>query len=262
MKRIIKANSDSGIKSIECFDIEWDTDGEDATELGLPESVTIENPTEEMIEDIDGYNDSIVDYLSDEYGYLVKSFSVEPIIATTSIQASSPTNKGYLYLTKHGVGPGTLPKDVKLLKYKDLSEYITAIWLDRFLTTKELDYYDIYPETGMNKVLERNGIDETVESLQSVTSADDVFESSKVKIMAGYHEILIYVDDVLVYAMDEDCTEDWFEYEDKTDCAELYVDSILEEFRENESWDNYELVKENKKEIIKALADYMVYWTE
>ena len=166
MKRIIKANSDNSIKSIECFDIEWDTDGEDATELGLPESVTIENPTEEMIEDIDGYNDSIVDYLSDEYGYLVKSFSVEPIIATTSIKASSPMNKGYLYLTKHGIGPGTLPKDVKLLKYKDLSEYITAIWLDRFLTTKELDYYDIYPETNMQNILDRNGINETIESLR------------------------------------------------------------------------------------------------
>lgn len=86
------------------------------------------------------------------------------------IKASSPTNKGYLYLTKHGLGPGTLPKDVKLLKSKDLSEYITAIWLDRFLTTRELDYYDIYPETYIDNILKRNGIDETFESLQNVMS--------------------------------------------------------------------------------------------
>ena len=84
------------------------------------------------------------------------------------IKASSFTNKGYLYLTKHGIGPGTLPRGVKLLKSKELSRYITAIWLDRFLTTKELDYYDIYPETNMQAVLDRNGIDETVESLMSM----------------------------------------------------------------------------------------------
>ena len=55
---------------------------------------------------------------------------------------------GYLYFTKHGLGPGTLPKDVKLLDWRDVDDNITAIWLDRFLTTKELNQYDIYPETS------------------------------------------------------------------------------------------------------------------
>jgi hypothetical protein len=162
--------------AIECFNIDWDTDGEDASVLGLPESVIINNPTEEMINDLDGYGDSISDYLSDEYGYLVKGFSVEPIIASTSIKASS--------------------------------------------------------------------------------SVDTV------RVMAGYYEILIYVGDVLVYALDGDCIETWYDYEDKTDCAAQYVDAILEEFKENESWDKYELVEENKKEIIEALADYMIYCVE
>lgn len=52
----------------------------------------------------------------------------------------------YRYLTKHGLGPGTLPKDVKLVKWEDLDNYYTAIWTDRFLTTDELKEYDIYPE--------------------------------------------------------------------------------------------------------------------
>lgn len=52
----------------------------------------------------------------------------------------------YRYLTKHGIGPGTLPKDVKLVKWEDLDNYYTAIWTDRFLTTKELKEYDIFPE--------------------------------------------------------------------------------------------------------------------
>lgn len=54
----------------------------------------------------------------------------------------------YKYFTKHGIGPGTLPKDVKLLDWSDVDDNITAIWLDRFLTTRELKEYDIYPETS------------------------------------------------------------------------------------------------------------------
>lgn len=53
----------------------------------------------------------------------------------------------YRYITKHGVGPGTLPKDVNLVKWEDLDNFYTAIWTDRFLTTQELEQYDIYPET-------------------------------------------------------------------------------------------------------------------
>lgn len=53
----------------------------------------------------------------------------------------------YRYITKHGIGPGTLPKDVKLVKWEDLDNFYTAIWTDRFLTTKELQQYDIYPES-------------------------------------------------------------------------------------------------------------------
>ena len=54
----------------------------------------------------------------------------------------------YLYFTKHGIGPGTLPKDAKLLDWRDIDDNITAIWLNRFLTTAELKEYDIYPETS------------------------------------------------------------------------------------------------------------------
>lgn len=52
----------------------------------------------------------------------------------------------YRYITKHGIGPGTLPKDVNLVKHEDLENFYTAIWTDRFLTSKELKDYDIFPE--------------------------------------------------------------------------------------------------------------------
>lgn len=93
------------------------------------------------------------------------------IPAKPSNKVEQSTTDRYLYLTKHGIGPGTLPKGVKLLDSKDLSNELTAIWLDRFLTTEELEDYDIYPETGIDDVLTKYGIDETYDSLSSVTSA-------------------------------------------------------------------------------------------
>ena len=46
--------------------VNWDTDGVSATELGLPEVVNMPTLNEE----------SIADYLSDEYGYCVESFTI------------------------------------------------------------------------------------------------------------------------------------------------------------------------------------------
>ena len=62
---------------------------------------------------------------------------------------------GYLYILKHGIGPGTMPNDVTILKEKDLPNYYTAVWLDRFLTTSELKQYDIPSETRINELLDR-----------------------------------------------------------------------------------------------------------
>lgn len=63
----------------------------------------------------------------------------------------------YLYIFKHGIGPGTIPDDVSVVKVKDLPNYYTAVWLDRFLTTDELRQYDIPDETKINMYLDRIG---------------------------------------------------------------------------------------------------------
>lgn len=60
---------------IRVYDISWDTDGMEVDDL--PEEVIIDEPTEEMIEDIDGYADEVADYLSDEYGWCVGNFCTE-----------------------------------------------------------------------------------------------------------------------------------------------------------------------------------------
>lgn len=55
--------------------------------------------------------------------------------------------ESYRYVTTHGTGPGTLPKDVNLIKSEDInSNGRVAIYVDRPLTKEELEKYDIRPE--------------------------------------------------------------------------------------------------------------------
>lgn len=63
----------------------------------------------------------------------------------------------YWYITKHGIGPGTLPKDVKVGKVEDLDNYYTIVCIDRPLSMDELKYYDIYPETMNRTILTKLG---------------------------------------------------------------------------------------------------------
>lgn len=49
--------------------VNWDTDGVSVKELGLPEVVVMPTLSEE----------NIADYLSDEYGYCVESFTIEDL---------------------------------------------------------------------------------------------------------------------------------------------------------------------------------------
>lgn len=91
--------------------------------------------------------------------------TVDDVESSTKIKASRYDNVpgykapegGYLYIFKHGIGPGTLPKDVEIIKTKDLPNYYTAVWLNDFLTTDELKKYDIPSETRINELLGRIG---------------------------------------------------------------------------------------------------------
>ena len=58
------------------------------------------------------------------------------------LKASVDTGLTYWYLTKHGIGPGTIPKGVTMLDCID-DQWDTYILLDRMLTTEELRTYDI-----------------------------------------------------------------------------------------------------------------------
>lgn len=93
------------------------------------------------------------------------------------IYIKSNSNNGYLYIFKHGIGPGTIPNDVSVVKVKDLPNYYTAVWLDRFLTTDELRQYDIPDETKINMYLDRIGY---CQKNGDVVPCDDIEACDKV----------------------------------------------------------------------------------
>ncbi len=80
------------------------------------------------------------------------------ITAGKSLEEKRNSKNPYMYFTKHGIGPGTLPKDVKLVNWEDLDDYMTVIYVDRPLSTKELENYDIIPETRNRQLMEKYGI--------------------------------------------------------------------------------------------------------
>ena len=61
------------------------------------------------------------------------------------IKAYIDDGQGYWYHARHGVGPGTIPSDVKLLKVVEDPEnsWKDYFLLDRALTTEELNEYDL-----------------------------------------------------------------------------------------------------------------------
>lgn len=68
---------------------------------------------------------------------------MKPVNILNKLKESSE----YRYVTTHGTGPGTLPKDVNLIKSEDInSNGRVAIYVDRPLTKEELEKYDIKPE--------------------------------------------------------------------------------------------------------------------
>ena len=65
---------------IECYEIEWDTDGDEEVLKHLPRTVIVDLHDVEWLEDNDTFeitednSSDIADYLSDQYGFCVFTF--------------------------------------------------------------------------------------------------------------------------------------------------------------------------------------------
>lgn len=162
------------------------------------EDLGVSEQTLQIVTDINGYSeDTLYAILYAFTGY--RNFSqmkndpayadivadIDDIEACGSIAASTynrhTPDSVYLYIFKHGIGPGTMPSDVNIVKVKDLPNYYTAVWLDRFLTTDEMKQYDIPFETDINYYLDRIGYcqkDGDVVPCDDVEACDKVTASS------------------------------------------------------------------------------------
>ncbi len=126
--------------------------------------------------------------------------TVDDVESSTKIKASRYDNvpgykapeSGYLYIFKHGIGPGTLPKDVEIIKTKDLPNYYTAVWLSDFLTTDELKKYDIPDETRINELLGRIGY---CQKNGDVVPCDDVEACGDIKASTKYMANMVSASD-------------------------------------------------------------------
>lgn len=70
-------------------------------------------------------------------------FEKAPKISTASVNNSLG---GYKYYTKHGMGPGAVPTDVKISNIKDYDDGMTSFETNRPLSSKELNFYSIENE--------------------------------------------------------------------------------------------------------------------
>jgi len=93
-------------------------------------------------------------------------------IRHSKITASVDTGMSYWYLFKHGLGPGTMPKGVNVLKVID-DGWKDYVLLDKMLTTEELNEYEIKEATPPDDLLAENGYSSLEETYQDVTSSAD-----------------------------------------------------------------------------------------
>lgn len=62
-----------------------------------------------------------------------------------------------MYILKHGLGPGTLPKDVNIIQIWSLPNWDTVVTLDKFMDNEDLDRFHIPDETQLAGRLDRAG---------------------------------------------------------------------------------------------------------
>ena len=88
---------------------------------------------------------------------------------------------GYRYILKHGLGPGTIPNDIHVLRWKDLPHYYTEVYLSRPLSADELEYYDIPSETTLDKYdyLYEEDSNDVEESTKICANVNDDIEDFK-----------------------------------------------------------------------------------
>lgn len=90
---------------------------------------------------------------------------------SSDIEAAIDTGLEYWYFTTHGFGPGTIPNGVSVLDTYE-EGYDTWIKLNKMLTTKELNYYDLKEQWPPEGVTTHNG--DVIAACNTIEATDDI----------------------------------------------------------------------------------------
>lgn len=133
-------------------------------------------------DDMDVENDEWCDIVIEQALENLESYNskVESRIIHSSSDIRSKTqDNGYWFFTRHGVQPGSVPKDVEILDIMDTPNG-TFVKLNRFLSTKELDYYDLVEKAPESITSDEDVFDDIKEIGQEFTSENTSINSKKV----------------------------------------------------------------------------------
>lgn len=132
-------------------------------------------------DDIDVENNEWCDVVIEQVLENLESYNskVESRIIHSSSDIRSKTqDNGYWFFTRHGVQPGSIPKDVEILDIVDTPNG-TFVKLNRFLSTKELDYYDLVEKAPESITSDEDVFDDIKEIGQEFTSENTSINSKK-----------------------------------------------------------------------------------
>lgn len=90
---------------------------------------------------------------------------------TSGVYSATDDGEGYWFFTTHGVQPGSVPRDVDILDIIDTPNG-SFVKFDRFLSTKELNYYDMV-EKAPKSVMSAEVEDYINRNFDGVTSATE-----------------------------------------------------------------------------------------
>lgn len=88
--------------------------------------------------------DVYMSFVNDVEDIMLEYYSTEDKNESLTEENGNYGHKGpFWYYSKHGIGPGTIPKDVKVVDWYEDDDYNTWIALDGVLTTQELREYEL-----------------------------------------------------------------------------------------------------------------------
>ena len=100
---------------------------------------------------------------------------------------------GYMYVLKHGYGPGVLPKDVVVIQGWDLPNGYTVVVTDKFMDNEELSEYDIPDETKIDSMLNRNHI----KAERRSDGFYDLVDTDTNEVLEPWRDDTRYADDII-----------------------------------------------------------------